>query len=126
MLEEFLTHEAPGFTLPKRTETVLLQGHCHHRAIVGMETEISLLRGIEGLKLEVLDAGCCGLAGLFGYAADKYEMSHALAERVLLPSIRKNGPNTLVVADGFSCRSQIRHFCPGTRVRHLAQMLNDA
>lgn len=80
-----------------------------------METEIDLLRRIEGLKLEVLDSGCCGLAGAFGYAKENYEMSRALAERVLLPAIRRSGPE-LVVADGFSCRTQIRHFCPGTRV----------
>ena len=84
-----------------------------------------LLRRIEGLKLEVLDSGCCGLAGAFGYAKENYEMSRALAERVLLPAIRKSGQETLVVADGFSCRSQIRHFCPGTRVRHLVQMLSE-
>jgi Fe-S oxidoreductase len=103
----------------------LLQGHCHHRSIVGKETEIGLLRRIEGLKLEVLDSGCCGLAGAFGYAKENYEMSRALAERVLLPAIRKSGQETLVVADGFSCRTQIRHFCPGTRVRHLVQMLSE-
>jgi Fe-S oxidoreductase len=53
-------------------------------------------------------------------------MSRALAERVLLPAIRNSGPEAVVIADGYSCRSQIRHFCPGTRVQHLAQMLNDA
>jgi FAD/FMN-containing dehydrogenase/Fe-S oxidoreductase len=126
MFEEFLAAEAPGFTPPARSATALLQAHCHHRAIVGMETEIELLRRIEGLKLEVLDSGCCGLAGAFGYAKENYEMSQALAERVLLPALRNSSPDTLVVADGFSCRSQIRHFCHGTRVRHLAQMLNDA
>jgi FAD/FMN-containing dehydrogenase/Fe-S oxidoreductase len=125
MFEEFIAREAPGFTPPARKATALLQGHCHHRAIVGMETEIALLRRIEGLKLEVLDSGCCGLAGAFGYAKENYEMSRALAERVLLPSIRNSQPETLVVADGFSCRSQIRHFCPSTRVRHLAQMLTE-
>jgi FAD/FMN-containing dehydrogenase/Fe-S oxidoreductase len=125
MFEEFIAREAPDFTPPARSATALLQAHCHHRAIVGMETEIALLQRIEGLKLEVLDSGCCGLAGAFGYAKENYEMSRALAERVLLPAIRNSGPQTLVVADGFSCRSQIRHFCPGTRVRHLAQMLSD-
>jgi FAD/FMN-containing dehydrogenase/Fe-S oxidoreductase len=125
MFEEFIAREAPGFTPPAQRATALLQGHCHHRAIVGMDTEIGLLQRIEGLKLEVLDSGCCGLAGAFGYAKENYEMSRALAERVLLPAIRTRGPETLVVADGFSCRSQIRHFCPGTRVRHLAQMLDE-
>ena len=70
MFEEFITREAPQFTPPARNATALLQGHCHHRAIVGMETEIGLLRRIEGLTLEVLDSGCCGLAGAFGYAEE--------------------------------------------------------
>jgi Fe-S oxidoreductase len=125
MFEEFLSRELPGFTPAARNATALLQGHCHHRAIVGMETEIDLLRRVEGLKLEVLEASCCGLAGAFGYDKQRYDLSLALAERVLLPAIRSRGPETVVIADGYSCRSQIRHFCPGTRVRHLAQILND-
>ena len=126
MFEEFVTRELPAFTPPARNATALLQGHCHHRAIVGMDTEINLLRRMEGLKLDVLEASCCGLAGAFGYDQQRYEMSRALAERVLLPAIRNSGPEAVVIADGYSCRSQIRHFCPGTRVQHLAQMLNDA
>ena len=125
MFEEFISRELPAFSPPASTATALLQGHCHHRAIVGMEAEINLLRRMEGLKLDVLEASCCGLAGAFGYDKQHYDMSRALAERVLLPAIRKGGPDAVVIADGYSCRSQIRHFCPGTRVRHLAQMLND-
>jgi FAD/FMN-containing dehydrogenase/Fe-S oxidoreductase len=125
MFEEFITRELPAFTPPASSATALLQGHCHHRAIVGMETEINLLRRMEGLKLDVPEASCCGLAGAFGYDKQRYDMSRALAERVLLPAIRNGGPDAVVIADGYSCRSQIRHFCPGTRVRHLAQMLND-
>ena len=125
MFEEFISRQLPSFIPPQRNATALLQGHCHHRAIVGMETEINLLRRMEGLKLEVLEANCCGLAGAFGYDKQHYDTSRALAERVLLPAIRNSGPEAIVIADGYSCRSQIRHFCPGTRVRHLAQMLND-
>jgi Fe-S oxidoreductase len=125
MFEEFVTRELPAYTPPKHNGTALLQAHCHHRAVVGMETEINLLQKVEGLKLNVLDSGCCGLAGAFGYEKDHYEISRALAERVLLPAIRANGPEAVVIADGYSCRSQIRHFCPGSKVRHLAQMLND-
>jgi Fe-S oxidoreductase len=125
MFEEFVSRELPTYAPPRRTGTALLQSHCHHRAVAGMETEINLLRRVEGLKLNVLDSGCCGLAGAFGYEEEHYEMSRALAERVLLPAIRSNGPEALVIADGYSCRSQIRHFCPGSQVRHLAQILND-
>ena len=125
MFEEFISRELPSYAPPRRAGTALLQSHCHHRAVAGMETEINLLRKVEGLKLNVLDSGCCGLAGAFGYEEKHYEMSRALAERVLLPAIRSNGPEALVIADGYSCRSQIRHFCPGSQVRHLAQILND-
>jgi len=123
MLDEFLCREAPDFTPPPCSRHALFHGHCHQKAISGIETEVALLKKTPGLKLEVLDAGCCGMAGAFGYEKDKYELSRALAQRVLLPAIERNGPETVVITDGFSCRSQLRHFCPGTRVVHLAQVM---
>ena len=89
-----------------------------------MENEISILRRIEGLALQVLDAGCCGMAGAFGYDARHYDLSRAIAERALIPAINASGPDTIVIADGFSCRTQIRALCPGARPMHLAQVLN--
>jgi Fe-S oxidoreductase len=72
----------------------------------------------------VLDAGCCGMAGAFGYDRDHFEVSKAIAARVLIPAIDNAPPETIIVADGFSCRSQIRHFCPQRRPMHLAEVLN--
>jgi Fe-S oxidoreductase len=102
----------------------LLHGHCHQKAISGLKHETALLGNVSGLKLEVLDAGCCGMAGAFGYEADHYEISKTLAERVLVPAIQRSEPGTIVISDGFSCRSQVRHFCPDVRVMHLAQVLD--
>ena len=124
MLDEFLATKAPNFSPPARTGHALLHGHCHQKVISGIKHEAALLGRVGGLKLEVLDAGCCGMAGAFGYEADHYEISKTLAERVLVPAIQRSEPGTIVISDGFSCRSQVRHFCPQARVMHLAQALD--
>jgi Fe-S oxidoreductase len=124
LLDEFLAREAPDFLPPAIAARALLHGHCHQKAIAGLDSETSLLSRAQGLSLRVLDAGCCGMAGPFGYERDHYEVSKACAERVLLPSIRESAPDTIVIADGFSCRTQIRQFCPDRRPMHLAQALN--
>jgi FAD/FMN-containing dehydrogenase/Fe-S oxidoreductase len=123
LLEEFLVREAPRFSPGPLHARALLHGHCHQKAIAGLDSAASLLGRIEGLEVEVPDSGCCGMAGAFGYDRRNYEVSHAIGERVLLPRIRAAHPDTIVIADGFSCRSQIRHFCPGRTPIHLAQLL---
>lgn len=123
LLDEFLGRKASGYTPPSHSGRVLLHGHCHQKAIAGLKQETGLLERISGLQFELLDAGCCGMAGAFGYITDHYEVSKILAERVLVPAIQRSEPGTIVMSDGFSCRSQIRHFCPGARVMHLAQLL---
>jgi Fe-S oxidoreductase len=123
LLDEFLQRAVPGFVPPPYSAQVLVHGHCHQKAISGLDNEIALLRKVEGLEVQVLDAGCCGMAGAFGYEADKFELSRALAQRVLLPAIAAGGPEAIVITDGFSCRSQIRHFSPSTRAVHSAQVL---
>ncbi len=123
MLDEFLAREAPDFVPPPFQAHALLHGHCHQKAIATLDKEVSVLKRVEGLDFQVLDAGCCGMAGAFGYEAHHYEMSRILAERVLVPAIQAAGPETIVISDGFSCRSQVRHFCPGTRVMHFAEVL---
>ncbi len=124
MLDEFLAREAPDFPLPIVRGRVLLHGHCHQKAIAGLDNEIAILKRISDLQLETPDSGCCGMAGAFGYDADHYEVSHAIGERVLLPAVRATDPNTIIISDGFSCRSQIAHFCPGRHAMHLAEVLN--
>ena len=78
-----------------------------------------------GLEVEVLDSGCCGMAGSFGFERDKYEVSMAAAERVLLPRVREAEPGTTLIADGFSCREQI-YQGTGSRALHIAQLIAPA
>jgi FAD/FMN-containing dehydrogenase/Fe-S oxidoreductase len=124
MLDEFIAREAPDFAPPALRRRTLVQGHCHQKAIAGMGAEIALLTRAAGAELEVLDAGCCGMAGAFGYDRDHFEISKQIGARVLIPSIDNAPPDAIIVADGFSCRSQIRHFCPSRTPMHLAEVLN--
>jgi Fe-S oxidoreductase len=124
MFDEFLSREAPALTLPNLRGRALLHGHCHHNAIAGLDGEIGILKRIPGLELQVPDSGCCGMAGAFGYDAEHYEISRAIGERVLLPAVRASDPDTIIITDGFSCRSQIAQLCPGRRALHLAEALN--
>jgi Fe-S oxidoreductase len=124
LLDEFLSREAPGFAGPALKGRALVHGHCHQKSLAGMKGELAILGGIGGLKVEAPDAGCCGMAGPFGYGAERFEVSRAIAERVLIPAVRQSPRSTLIVADGFACRTQIRHFCPGHLPLHLAQVLN--
>jgi Fe-S oxidoreductase len=118
-LGEFLEHE--GYEPPTLPRKVLLHGHCHHKATGGIDSEQRLLE-MMGAEIEAPDSGCCGLAGSWGYEAGHYDVSIAVGERVLLPEARKASTDTLLVADGFSCRTQIEH---GARRKpfHLAQVL---
>jgi Fe-S oxidoreductase len=116
---EFL--EQQGYEPPALPRKVLLHGHCHHKATGGIGPEQSLLQKM-GAEIDEPDSGCCGQAGSWGYEAGHYDVSLAIGERVLLPEARKASPDTLLVADGFSCREQIVH---GARRKplHLAQVL---
>jgi FAD/FMN-containing dehydrogenase/Fe-S oxidoreductase len=124
LLDEFLARQAPDFAPPALRRQIILQGHCHQKAIAGIGAEVALLTRAAGTELEVLDAGCCGMAGAFGYDRGHFEVSHAIGGRALLPAIDRAPPDSIIVADGFSCRSQIRHFCPSRRPLHLAEVLN--
>ncbi|MBX6357705.1 MAG: FAD-binding protein, partial [Micromonosporaceae bacterium] len=125
-LAELLTDRAPDM-LPRLAEPVkaLVQTHCHHHAIMGFAADQEVMQRI-GLQAEILDSGCCGLAGNFGMTPAHRDVSLACAERVLLPAIRNAEPGTLVLADGFSCRTQIDQARTGHRPLHLAEVLNRA
>ena len=121
LLSEFLERKVPGYAPPKIAGKVVLHGHCHHRAVMKMTDEEALLRKT-GAELQALDAGCCGMAGSFGFDAHKYDVSIAAGERVLLPAVRAAASDTLIVSDGFSCREQIAQ-TTGRRALHLADVL---
>ncbi len=89
---------------------ILLHAHCHQKALVGTGPVIDLLSRIRDCEVEDADAGCCGMAGSFGYEKEHYEVSKAVGERKLFPAIRNRDNGTVVVAPGFSCRQQIKHF----------------
>jgi FAD/FMN-containing dehydrogenase/Fe-S oxidoreductase len=101
---------------------IAVQGHCHERALVGMGPTLRLLRRIPGAEVNDLDAGCCGMAGSFGYEKEHYEVSRLVGEQRLFPALRQAADETVVVAAGFSCRLQIRHFTGRTAV-HPAQVV---
>jgi Fe-S oxidoreductase len=107
---------------PKLRRRALVHGHCHQKAVIGTKADDELL---ERLGLEVVrpDSGCCGLAGSFGYeGGERYEVSMKAGERVLLPAVREAAPDVLLIADGFSCRSQIEHGSQRNAL-HLAQVV---
>ena len=123
LLADFLAARAPGFVSGRLEGThILLHGHCHHKAVFGGPgTEIALLRQA-GATVEPIQAGCCGMAGPFGFEADKFEVSRTIANQGLLPAIQSAGPTTIVVADGFSCREQIDQLAH-TKALHFAEVL---
>ncbi|HET7305730.1 MAG TPA: FAD-linked oxidase C-terminal domain-containing protein [Segeticoccus sp.] len=122
-LAELLERHAPGWQPPRLERRALVQVHCHQGAVIGHDSEEALLRRV-GLDVEVPDSGCCGMAGSFGYeAGERYEVSIACGERVILPKVREADEDTLVVADGFSCREQIEQ-TTDRRAVHLAQVLD--
>ena len=121
LLSEFLERHAAGFQVPKLARKILLHGHCHHKSLMKMKDEESLLRKM-GADLQSLDSGCCGMAGPFGFEKEKYAVSQTIGERVLLPAVRQASSDTLILSDGFSCREQIFQ-ATGRRALHLAEVI---
>ena len=117
---EFLEDE--GVELPRLDRPALVWGHCHHKATGGMEPEHALLRRM-GVDVRPVEGGCCGLAGSFGFEAGHYDISLAAGEHALLPAVRDAPQDTLVVANGFSCRTQIEQAGTGRRALHLAEVI---
>lgn len=123
MLSEFLVQEA-GWRPPQVHRKALVHGHCHHKTVISFDAEEELLARL-GLDFEILDSGCCGMAGSFGFAEETYGVSVACAERVLLPAVREAAGDTLIITDGFSCREQIEQLT-GRRSLHIAQVVRMA
>jgi Fe-S oxidoreductase len=129
LFEEFLQQkdEAGRLDLPLRSRpsTALLHGHCHQKAFAAMPAVENALRLIPELDVDTVDSACCGMAGAFGYDAETIDVSLAMGEVSLLPAVRRTSPETVIVADGTSCRHQIADGA-GRRAIHVAQVLADA
>lgn len=119
-LSEFLM-EHSTFEFPKLQRQAIIQGHCHDKAVMKMKSAPELLKRV-GLEFEVLDAGCCGMAGSFGFEIEHYDISVKCGERILLPKVRETAAEVLIIADGFSCREQIEQLT-GRRALHTAEVL---
>jgi Fe-S oxidoreductase len=124
LLSEFLETKAQHFQLPQLARKALLHGHCHHKSVMKMSAEEGVLKNM-GVDFHAPAPGCCGMAGSFGFEADKYDVSLAIGELELLPAVRKASPDCLIIADGFSCREQIAQ-CTGRRALHLAEVIQMA
>jgi Fe-S oxidoreductase len=124
LFSEFLEKKAGHFELPQLARKALIHGHCHHKSIMKMTAEEAVLKGM-GIEYQSPAPGCCGMAGSFGFEKDKYEVSVAIGELELLPAVRKAAPDSLIIADGFSCREQIAQ-CTDRHALHLAEVVQMA
>jgi FAD/FMN-containing dehydrogenase/Fe-S oxidoreductase len=124
LLSEFLETFASNLPLPQLNRKALLHGHCHHKSLMKMTAEESVLHRV-GIDFQSPAPGCCGMAGSFGFEPDKYDLSIAIGELELLPAVRQAPPDWLIIADGFSCREQIAQGSP-RHALHLAEVLQMA
>ncbi len=124
LLSEFLEKRAADFELPKLPVKALIHGHCHHKSLMKMTDEESVLRKM-GIEWSAPAPGCCGMAGSFGFDEEKYDISVAIGELELLPAVRKAAPESMIIADGFSCREQIAQ-CTDRQALHLAEVIATA
>jgi len=123
LFEEFLASRVSRLTLKPGPKTVLLHGHCHQKSMSLLAPARALLAAIPGTSVVDLDAGCCGMAGSFGYSRDHYEVSRAIGERKLFPAVRNKPQGAIVVAPGTSCRHQLADFT-GEIAVHPAVLLS--
>jgi Fe-S oxidoreductase len=127
--EEFLDKLASegrlNLEFSQEPRKILLHGHCHQKSLVGMEPSKRVLSLPPNYTVELIDSGCCGMAGSFGYEAEHYDISMQMAERRLLPAVRGAEKDTLIVAAGVSCRQQIQHGSD-RQALHPAEVLRDA
>jgi len=121
-LAELLDTRVPQWGCEAVATRAIVQPHCHQHAVLGCDADLRVMRRC-GIDAELLDVGCCGLAGNFGFERGHYDVSMRCAELGLLPAIRAADAGTLVVADGFSCRTQIEQARVGRRAWHLAEVL---
>ena len=122
LVDSHLVQTGVQLPLVASAKRILLHGHCHQKALVGAQDTVAALAMISGAKVQLVDSGCCGMAGSFGY--EHYELSMAIGERVLFPAVRQ-AEESEIVAPGFSCRHQIEHGT-GRKAIHPVQLLAKA
>ena len=118
-----MVRDKPDLPLAQADGKVLLHGHCHQKAFDVVKPVQALLGDVAGFEVELVETSCCGMAGAFGYGADTYETSIAMAEASLLPAIRQEDAGTPIIADGTSCRCQIKDGT-GRTAEHVAVLLD--
>jgi Fe-S oxidoreductase len=121
LLSEFLEKRVADFELPKLQAKALIHGHCHHKSLMKMTDEEAVLKRL-GIDWSAPAPGCCGMAGPFGFDEEKYDVSIAIGELELLPAVRQAPADSLIIADGFSCREQISQ-CTDRHAMHLAEVI---
>jgi Fe-S oxidoreductase len=122
LFSEFVEANASSFALPALKRRALVHGHCHQKSIMKMGTEEAVLQRM-GVDYQMPAQGCCGMAGAFGFEKEKYDVSIAIGELELLPAVRNLSTESLIIADGFSCREQIEQ-CTGRHALHLAEVVH--
>ncbi len=124
LLAEFLVKKSPEWKPPAYARRAVFHAHCHHKAVMQVSYDEQLMSAM-GIEFNAPEPGCCGMAGSFGFKVDNYEISMKIGERALLPAVRQAAADELVIADGFSCREQIRQ-ATGRMPQHLAEVIRDA
>jgi Fe-S oxidoreductase len=125
LLSEFLAREKPQLNLRSLQATAHVHGHCHQKSFGAFPSMLSALQRIPELIVKPIASSCCGMAGSFGYQQETQEISHAMAEASLLPAVRNAPVDALIVADGTSCRHQIRDLA-GRPATHSVRVLERA
>ncbi len=129
LIDEFLAklkaEDKLNIEFKDTAKQVLFHAHCHQRSLAGTASSLNALRLPSGYKVELTNAGCCGMAGSFGYEKEHYDISMSIGEQALFPAVNAKGPDWEVAVMGVSCRQQIEHGT-GRRARHLAEVLADA
>jgi Fe-S oxidoreductase len=125
LLSEFLAREKPDLALRPIAATAHVHGHCHQKSFGAFPAALRTLQRVPGLTVKPIVSSCCGMAGSFGYQAETQDVSRAMAEASLLPAVRGAAPDDLIVADGTSCRHQIRDLA-GREAVHSVRVLDRA
>jgi hypothetical protein len=121
---DFLLKKDPGYKLPEIFKKALVHSHCQHKAVLKTDSEKEILTRMK-LDFRMVDSGCCGMAGPFGFEKSNYDVSVKAGERVLLPEVRKAGQDEIIIADGFSCKEQIRQLT-SKKALHIAEVIAGA